>query len=155
MRRQAGFTLVELIVVVAIIATLSATAMPFYRIYMQRAYGSEALLMAKQIVDAQIIYYLEHNKFFPEDNKTIIITHSTLPSDDNIQSVKNALNVTIPVGHLLDYTLTPDNTTGDESFSVTVRVTVGKNFPFFSGGFSPGELTKTVDKDGKITTLAP
>ncbi|MBW1802112.1 MAG: type II secretion system protein [Deltaproteobacteria bacterium] len=155
MQRQAGFTLVELMVVVAILGIMGATAMPLYRTFLQRTYGSESALMAKQLVDAQIIYYLEHNKFFPEDSETIIVTHSTSSTDNAIQRIKDNLNVTIPTGHFLDYTLTTDNTSGSESFSVTVRVTVGKDFPLFSGGYSPGEITKTVSKDGEITTLAP
>ena len=153
MQRQTGFTLVELLVVIAILGIMAATAMPLYRTILQRAYGSEAALMAKQLVDAQIIYFLEHNKFFPEDNETIIVTHGTSPHDNNIQRIKDALNVTIPVGHFLDYTLTPDNTPGSESFSVMVQVTVGKNFPLFSDGVSPGSIFKQINKDGRIETF--
>lgn len=157
MRRQAGFTLIELMVVIAIVGIMGATAMPLYRTYQQRAYGSEAALMFKQIMDAQIIYFLEHNKFFPEDpaGGSILITHGTNPSDENIEKVRNALNLLIPVGHFLDYTLQSDNQSGEESFYLTISVTMGRDFALFAGGSSPGMITGRLDKNGQIFTLIP
>jgi len=42
MRRWAGFTLIELMIVVAVIAILSAIALPSYREYIARGYRAEA-----------------------------------------------------------------------------------------------------------------
>ncbi|GAJ16332.1 unnamed protein product, partial [marine sediment metagenome] len=55
----------------------------------------------KLIIDAQIMYFLEHDKFWPEDDQTIEIYHSDSPSKAEIQQVEDALNVRIPVGHIL------------------------------------------------------
>ena len=58
MQRQSGFTLVELMVVIVIIGIMGAMAVPLYGTYRQKTYGSEALMMVKQILDAEIMYFL-------------------------------------------------------------------------------------------------
>ncbi|MFH1490697.1 MAG: hypothetical protein ABII06_17450, partial [Pseudomonadota bacterium] len=123
---------------------------PLYHTYQQRAYGAEAAIMVKQIMDAEIIYYLENNKFFP-DNTTIIIAHGDDPADEDITRVKEALNITIPVGHFLDYTLIVDNNDPDDAFfQLIIDVTQGKDFPLFAGGVSPGKIVVQLKKDGRI-----
>ena len=133
-------------VVVAILGIMSATAIPLYRTYQQRAYGSEASVMLKRILDAQIIYFLENETFFPNGG-TILISHSDQPTKPEITQVKDALKITVPVGHFLDYTITADALT----CAVTVSSPANNQFPLFKDG-SPS-ITGTVDTKGKVETF--
>jgi len=145
MRRHAGFTLIELMVVVAILGILGATAMPILNIYQQRAYGSEAALMLKRILDAEIMYFLENEKFFPEDGTSIDIFKNDPPTKQEIQDVKDALNIPIPVGHHLNFQIQTFPATADGF----CQVTISASFNIFKDGVK--EINGIVDREGKIT----
>jgi type II secretory pathway pseudopilin PulG len=144
MKREKGFTLLELVVVMATLMILAATAFPFYTTYRQRIMGSEALVMMRQIIDAEIMYYLENEDFYPPNTgDTIQILHSDPESKPEIAQVVDAINVLIPVGHYLDFTIT--RISADELL-VTIDSFNGQSI-FKGGGTS---TTVTVNKDGEI-----
>jgi prepilin-type N-terminal cleavage/methylation domain-containing protein len=146
MRRQTGFTLIELMVVIAIVGILAVTAMPFYQTWRQRAYGSEATLMMKTIVDGQIMYYLEHNGFFPQDRDSIEVYENDPQDKAEILEIANALKVTIPTGHHLNYCIYP-NFDGDGN----CQIQIGANFALFKDGARM--LIGVLSKTGQITYI--
>jgi len=66
-REQQGFTLIELMIVVAIIAILAAIAIPLYLNYVAQAEGSEATNLMDGAKTAVVAYY-NQNGSFPTGN---------------------------------------------------------------------------------------
>ncbi|HGM0107692.1 TPA: pilin, partial [Neisseria gonorrhoeae] len=64
---QKGFTLIELMIVIAIVGILAAVALPAYQDYTARAQVSEAILLAEGQKSAVTEYYLNNGKW-PENN---------------------------------------------------------------------------------------
>jgi type IV pilus assembly protein PilA len=65
---QKGFTLIELMIVVAIIGILAAIALPAYQDYTKRAHVSEGLSLAAGAKSAVVEYHADNN-LWPTDNK--------------------------------------------------------------------------------------
>ncbi|MCL5828579.1 pilin [Neisseria meningitidis] len=66
---QKGFTLIELMIVIAIVGILAAVALPAYQDYTARAQVSEAILLAEGQKSAVTEYYLNHG-IWPANNNS-------------------------------------------------------------------------------------
>jgi prepilin-type N-terminal cleavage/methylation domain-containing protein len=67
--RSKGFTLIELMIVVAIIGLLAAIAIPNYIKFQQRTKQSEAKAALKGIYTMQRSYFALHDKYAPDFGK--------------------------------------------------------------------------------------
>ncbi|EPF9347961.1 pilin [Neisseria gonorrhoeae] len=72
---QKGFTLIELMIVIAIVGILAAVALPAYQDYTARAQVSEAILLAEGQKSAVTEYYL-NNGIWPENNTSAGVASS-------------------------------------------------------------------------------
>jgi len=64
-KKRAGFTLIELMVVVIVVGILAAAAIPIYRFAMSRAYSSEAKATIGTILSSMKVFYAENNNDYP------------------------------------------------------------------------------------------
>lgn len=62
-KMKKGFTLIELLVVVLIIGILSSVALPQYTKAVNKSRGTEAMVAAKALTEAENIYYLSNDKY--------------------------------------------------------------------------------------------
>ncbi|ENX1280166.1 pilin, partial [Neisseria gonorrhoeae] len=83
---QKGFTLIELMIVIAIVGILAAVALPAYQDYTARAQVSEAILLAEGQKSAVTEYYLNHGTW-PEDNTSAGVAASSTIKGKYVQSV--------------------------------------------------------------------
>lgn len=102
-RASAGFSLVELMIVVAIIAILGAIAVPSYLKYAQRSRRSDALAALTQ--DQGILERCYAQSFNYTNVKTATNGCGGLSATTN-PSPKNYYNVALPVATTSAYTLT-------------------------------------------------
>ncbi|EMT3743323.1 pilin, partial [Neisseria gonorrhoeae] len=82
---QKGFTLIELMIVIAIVGILAAVALPAYQDYTARAQVSEAILLAEGQKSAVTEYYL-NNGTWPKNNASAGV--ASTPSDIKGKYVK-------------------------------------------------------------------
>ncbi|NLB34850.1 MAG: prepilin-type N-terminal cleavage/methylation domain-containing protein [Elusimicrobia bacterium] len=61
----AGFTLVELVVVMVIVGILASLSVPMYRAYINRSRAQEGVSLAGAVIGAQKVYYTEFGYFKP------------------------------------------------------------------------------------------
>ncbi|CWM94475.1 class I pilin PilE [Neisseria meningitidis] len=84
---QKGFTLIELMIVIAIVGILAAVALPAYQDYTARAQVSEAILLAEGQKSAVTEYYLNHG-IWPGDNSSAGVATSSEIKGKYVKSVE-------------------------------------------------------------------
>ncbi|MBH2250391.1 pilin [Neisseria meningitidis] len=89
---QKGFTLIELMIVIAIVGILAAVALPAYQDYTARAQVSEAILLAEGQKSAVTEYYLNHG-IWPGDNSSAGVATSSKIKGKYVKEVTVAKGV--------------------------------------------------------------
>ncbi|HGG9629280.1 TPA: pilin [Neisseria meningitidis] len=89
---QKGFTLIELMIVIAIVGILAAVALPAYQDYTARAQVSEAILLAEGQKSAVTEYYLNHGEW-PGDNNSAGVASASDIKGKYVEKVEVAKGV--------------------------------------------------------------
>jgi type IV pilus assembly protein PilE len=79
-RPQQGFTLIELMIAVLIIAVIAAIAIPNYTRYVQRGYRSEGLAMLNDIAARMERFYAQNNSYAGATLQTIGLANANVAS---------------------------------------------------------------------------
>ena len=123
-RIQQGFTLIELMIVVAIIGILAAVALPAYQDYTKRGRVTEGLALASGAKTAVTEYHASNNAF-PSSNTDVGLAPAASITGNSVTSVTVEANgvVTIAYNSKVEdgktIKLTPTATTGGIKWSCT------------------------------------
>ncbi|MBH2327166.1 pilin [Neisseria meningitidis] len=90
---QKGFTLIELMIVIAIVGILAAVALPAYQDYTARAQVSEAILLAEGQKSAVTEYYLNHGTWPSNNSDAGVATTATDIKGKYVEKVEVANGV--------------------------------------------------------------
>jgi len=135
-KTQQGFTLIELMIVVAIIGILAAIAIPAYQDYTIRAKVSEGMSLAAGAKAAVTEYYQDKGSF-PDSNSKAGLPPDTQITGNNVQKVTVGSGGVITItykggGSNLNgktITLTPTDNNGSVSWKCAAGTLAAKYLP--------------------------
>ena len=90
MKDQKGFTLIELMIVIAIIGILAAIAIPQFSAYRKRSYNSSAVADLRNAATAQEAYFVDESTYCSTTGTLIGPTYGLYLSDKVVFAINSA-----------------------------------------------------------------
>jgi len=110
MKNRKGFTLIELMIVIAIIGILAAIAIPQFSAYRKRSYNSAAQSDLKNATTAQEAYFVDEQTYASAVASLVGTTFGLYTSQNVTLSVVAASNT--------GYTMKAYHSSGDKTWSI-------------------------------------
>jgi type IV pilus assembly protein PilA len=111
LHKKEGFTLIELMIVIAIIGILAAIAIPQFSAYRTRSYNSAAQADLRNAATAQEAYYV--------DEQTYCQTSSTLIGGTYGLYLSQNVDFDITSASETAYTMTTRHSSGDKTYTIS------------------------------------
>ena len=108
MRNEKGFSLLELVTITAIIATLAIIAIPQFANYRSRAFNDSALSDLRNAMTAQEAYFSD-NQVYTNSETTLINSYNLSKNSDTQLSISAAAN---------SYTMTAYQPAGNTTYTM-------------------------------------
>jgi type IV pilus assembly protein PilA len=106
---EKGFTLIELMIVIAIIGILAAIAIPNFVSYRQRSYNSAAQSDIKNAMTTQEAYFVDNGTY---TTSTALLTAAGYTASKDV-------TLTVSSASQTAYTMTASHASGSKTWSVT------------------------------------
>ena len=108
MKKNEGFTLIELMIVIAIIGILAAIAIPQFSAYRTRSYNSSAEADLRNAATAQEAYYVDNSSYVSNPYTLVGSTYGFYTS--------SGVSMTGNVNGTTQYSMTAYHTSGNKTY---------------------------------------
>lgn len=110
MKNQQGFTLIELMIVIAIIGILAAIAIPQFSAYRKRSYNSAAQSDLRNATTAQEAYFVDEQTYASAVASIVGTTYGLYTSQN--------VTVSVVAASATGYTMKAYHSSGDKTWSI-------------------------------------
>jgi type IV pilus assembly protein PilA len=109
-KNEKGFTLIELMIVIAIIGILAAIAIPQFSAYRKRSYNAAAQSDLRNMATAQEAYFVDNSTYADAEGDLTGTTYGFFTSSDVVVDISGA--------NTNGYTMTSYHTAGNKTFTL-------------------------------------